>query len=149
MTTVLTTDQAIGREVKAWMGRADIKQKDLSELLGVTQAAISKKLSGRTSFTMEELLRVSSLVGTSLPNLLGDGILNAKIPSTATNNEGEKQEAPIGFIPNGTSYDVVAGARFELATSGLQAPIWGQVITTILLLQKSEPHTALQLKDEA
>ena len=117
---ILTPNQAVAREVKTWMARMDVKKVDLAHVFGISQAGVAKKLRGDSAFSFEDLLKVAGLMGISLNELLGESILNTKIPSSTENNEeGDKEEAPIGFIPNGASYDVVAGARFELATSGL------------------------------
>lgn len=80
--------------------------------------AYLKKLRGEAAFSIEDLLKTAGLMGISLSELLGESILNAKIPSTALSNEGEKKIAPIGFIPTGATYQV-AGAGFEPAASGL------------------------------
>ncbi|WP_425543341.1 helix-turn-helix domain-containing protein [Rothia amarae] len=101
------------------MARRGLNQGDIARILGVTQSSVSEKLRGKIAISITDLITIAAALEISLADLLGEGILNAKIPSTVTNNEGNKEEAPIGFIPNGASYDVVAGARFELATSGL------------------------------
>lgn len=117
----LTTNQVISREIKSWMGRYDLKTIDLANLLGITHAGASKKLRGEASFSIEDLLRVASSLNITIAELLGEGILNAKIPSNAEySNEGDKKKvAPIGFIPTGATYEVVAGRGFEPLTSGL------------------------------
>lgn len=116
---VFSPSQAVAAEVKSWLGRKSMKQSELAKILGISQGSTSEKLRGKIAFSINDLVLISAALEISLADLLGEGILNAKIPSTVTNNEGNKEEAPIGFIPNGASYDVVAGARFELATSGL------------------------------
>lgn len=116
--TPLSPNQVAGREIKTWMLRTNTKQKDLAALLEMTQAGVSKKLRGEAAFTLDDLLKIAGFFELSLAELLGDGVLNAKIPSTALSNEGEKKIAPIGFIPTGATYQV-AGAGFEPAASGL------------------------------
>ncbi|MFW0168748.1 helix-turn-helix domain-containing protein [Rothia sp. P4278] len=114
----LTPNQVAGREIKTWMLRTGTKQKDLAELLEMTQAGVSKKLRGDAAFTLDDLLKIAAFFDLSLAELLGEGVLNAKIPSTAPGSEGEKKIAPIGFIPTGATYQV-AGTGFEPVTSGL------------------------------
>ncbi|MFW0110526.1 helix-turn-helix transcriptional regulator [Rothia sp. P13129] len=110
----------VGREIKVWITRAGIKQKDLAQTLGLSSVSISEKLRGKTLFSLEDLIVTAGMLGITLGELLGENIINAKIPSTAMiNNEGEKKSAPIRFIPTGATYHVVAGTGFEPATSGL------------------------------
>ena len=68
---------------------------------------------------MNKLLRIAEFFQLSLAELLGEGVLKAKIPTTTQlSNDREKKIAPVGFIPTGATY-VVAGAGFEPAASGL------------------------------
>lgn len=116
---IMSPSEAVGKEIKVWMTRLGVTQKDLASALGITQASVSDKLRGKTNFSFSDLVLVSSALQLSLGELLGDGLLNAKIPTTAElSNDGEKKIAPIGFIPNGATY-LVAGAGFEPAASGL------------------------------
>lgn len=116
---ILTPNEAIGKAIKGWMGRFGITQKELAQMLGITQGSTSEKLRGRIAFTINDLIVIAGRMNLTLSELIGEDILNAKIPSIASNNEGEKKIAPVGFKPTGATYEVVAGARFELATSGL------------------------------
>lgn len=105
---LLTPRQALAQEVRVWMSRAGMKQTDLSALLGITTASASRKYNGATAFTFEELLAVAGHLDISLGELMGDGILNARIPKSEVlvgNGKGQKN-APVGFIPNGASYEV-------------------------------------------
>lgn len=116
----LSMPAVVGREIKVWITRAGIKQKDLAQTLGLSSVSGSEKLRGKTLFSLEILIVTAGMLGITLGELLGENIINAKIPSTAMiNNEGEKKSAPIGFIPTGATYQVVAGTGFEPATSGL------------------------------
>lgn len=119
--THLSANEVAGREIKTWMLRSGSKQKDLADLLGISQAAVSKKLRGEAAFTLDDLLSIAGFFNLTLTELLGSSVLNAKIPSNAEySNEGDKKKvAPIGFIPTGATYEVVAGRGFEPLTSGL------------------------------
>ena len=112
--------QVAGKEVKIWMAREGLTQKNIAEILGVSQASISEKLRGKIAFNLNDLVVISAALRLSLGELLGEGILNAKIPTTAElSKDGEKKIAPVGFIPTGATYQMVAGAGFEPAASGL------------------------------
>ena len=119
-TEILTSNEAVAREVKTWMARTDTKTADLATAFGIGRAGVAKKLRGEAAFSIEDLLKTAGLMEISLSDLLGDSILNAKIPTTAENsNDGDKKIAPVGFIPTGATYQLVAGAGFEPAASGL------------------------------
>lgn len=85
-----------------------MKQAELAELLGISQASTSKKLNASSAFTFEELLAIAGSMDISLGELLGDGILNAKLPKAGVlvGSGGRQKNAPVGFIPNGASYEV-------------------------------------------
>lgn len=61
---------AIAAEVRAQMARAGLTQADLAHLAHMTPQSLSKKLRGLTSFTVEELLRISGALGVSPAQLL-------------------------------------------------------------------------------
>lgn len=103
----LTINEAVGREVQLWLKRGNLTQAEVAKLLHLTQGTVSSKLRGRYPFTLQELLTLAGVLNVSLADLLGGGILNTKIPTTTENsNDGEREIAPIGFIPNGASYEV-------------------------------------------
>ena len=54
-------DRAVGEEVWVQMRRRNMAQKDLATRLGVSQSAVSKKLSGVRPWSVAELYVVSDL----------------------------------------------------------------------------------------
>ena len=112
----LNINEAVGREVQVWLRRGKLTQMQVAELLDLTQGTVSAKLRGKSPFALQELLTLAGELGISIGELVGEGILNTKIPSTASSNKGEKKIAPVGFKPTGATYEVVAGAGFEPAT---------------------------------
>ncbi|WP_423817126.1 helix-turn-helix domain-containing protein [Rothia nasimurium] len=115
----LTSNEAVAREVKTWMVRTNVKTTDLADAFGIGRAGVSKKLRGEAAFSIEDLLKTAGLMGISLSELLGESILNAKIPTTTElSTDGEKKIAPIGFIPNGATYEMVASTEPVLAGVG-------------------------------
>ncbi|WP_423817548.1 helix-turn-helix domain-containing protein [Rothia nasimurium] len=121
MTNIITSNQLISREVKAAIGRQDMNQRKLAFAMGISPAALSDKLNGRSNFSVDDLLIVAGTLGLSLDELLGSALVNSRVPSPSyfEDKKGKKKVAPIGFIPNGTTYQMVAGAGFEPAASGL------------------------------
>ncbi|MGP9584997.1 helix-turn-helix domain-containing protein [Micrococcaceae sp. AOP34-BR2-30] len=83
-----TTSQVVGGEVRAWMARLGIRQKDLAELLGVAQPRVSARLRGDVTFDIEELVLIAQHFGVSLGELLGSSLVNEKGPRPAVRDEG-------------------------------------------------------------
>ena len=121
-TTTLTADMALAAEVRAWMGRRQITQTKLGEILGVPQASIYRRLKGEISFSFNELLIIASYFGITVAELVGPALLNAKSPAplqVSQEGRAKKKIAPVELIPTGATYQMVAGAGFEPAASGL------------------------------
>lgn len=62
----------IGRRIQEWMAGAGMRQGGLADALGVTQAAISRKLAGERPWFPEELVAVASLFGRDVGELFGE-----------------------------------------------------------------------------
>lgn len=120
MTNIITSNQLISREVKAAIGRQDMNQRKLAFAMGISPAALSDKLNGRSNFSVDDLLIVAGTLGLSLDELLGSALVNSRVPSPSyfEDEKGKKKVAPIGFIPNGTTYQMVANAEPVLAGVG-------------------------------
>jgi transcriptional regulator with XRE-family HTH domain len=61
--------------IRAEMARRSIRQIVLAQRLGLSQAAISRRLKGETEFSVAELLVVAELLGVPAASLLGDAPL--------------------------------------------------------------------------
>jgi len=59
--------------VRGLMGRHQIRQTQIAVLLGISQAAVSKRVRGETPFSVEELTKVAGLFGVPVTDLL-DGV---------------------------------------------------------------------------
>ena len=113
--TVLLPKGAIAKEIKVWMSRKDLRQKWLAATLGITVPSVSDKLKGITPFTTDELMTIAGALGLSLSELLGEDIVNAKLPAPSYIEEkGKKKVAPIGFIPKGATYQIISGEECAL-----------------------------------
>lgn len=66
----MTTNQAVGEAVHSYMWRKRISQESLATALGITQAAVSKKVRGKRPFSIDELLEVSVVLDTPLSQIL-------------------------------------------------------------------------------
>ncbi|MGO2943989.1 MAG: helix-turn-helix domain-containing protein [Brevibacterium aurantiacum] len=92
----------VSSEVRAWLARRGFRQVWLSDLLGVGQSAISKRLRGVLPFTAPELMMIANALDVSLAELLGDLV-------------NEKNPHPM----DGGSSNNVAGGSLDLPTSRL------------------------------
>lgn len=68
----LTHTERVTRNLRAEMSRAGINQTAVAAHLGLSQQAISRRMSGRTSFTVDELAHVAELLGVSVSVLFGE-----------------------------------------------------------------------------
>lgn len=64
--------KATGRHIKYWMRARQIKQKDLAALVGMTDATISRKLSGKVPLTLEETVNISCHLEVPIDILVGN-----------------------------------------------------------------------------
>src|SRR5699024_1547316 len=67
----LTYNERVGLEIKTWLIRKRLRQSDLASALSLSQGAISQRLIGNQSFSMNELIVASGLFGITLGELLG------------------------------------------------------------------------------
>lgn len=63
-------DAAIGERVRISMWRARITQKQLADALNVDQAAVSRRLRGRTPWKVTDISAAAALLGISVDDLL-------------------------------------------------------------------------------
>jgi transcriptional regulator with XRE-family HTH domain len=68
----LTHSERVARNVRAEMVRAAINQTDIASHLGISQQSISRRLSGRTSFTIDELAHIAIVLNVRLADLIGE-----------------------------------------------------------------------------
>lgn len=62
----------IGQQVQQWMAAAGMRQGTLAKELGLTQAAVSRKLSGERPWFPDELAAVAALFGGTVGELFGE-----------------------------------------------------------------------------
>ena len=100
-----TAHEAIGISVNQLLFTRNIKRQRLGAALGVQGQAISKKLRGQSRWTIEEIYAMAEFFDVDLMDLLP-----RKLP------RGYEIGAP---CDKGPQSNLVAGAGFEPATSGL------------------------------
>ena len=92
--TDLTYNERVGIQIKTWLVRKRLRQSDLSSALSLSQGAVSQRLIGNQSFSMNDLIIASGLFEVTLGELLGPELLNEKGPSPAVRDEGLEECSP-------------------------------------------------------
>lgn len=67
-TATLTT--LVAAEIRAWMGRLDVRQSELARRMGETDQWLSMRLKGRTPIDLNELQRMCSALGVNAVDVL-------------------------------------------------------------------------------
>lgn len=60
----------VARNVRAEMARAGKNQQDIASHLGISQQSVSRRMSGSTPFTIDELAAIAGLLGVRLTELV-------------------------------------------------------------------------------
>lgn len=68
----MNTDSQIGRRVGTLMDARGITQTSMAARMGITQAAISRKLSGERPWFADELATVAGILGVQVGELFGE-----------------------------------------------------------------------------
>ena len=68
----MTKPYGVGANVRAEMARRQLSQTALAAHLGLSQAAVSRRLSGHTPFDVNELASVAAWLGVPASTLLGE-----------------------------------------------------------------------------
>lgn len=66
--------KALAANIRAELARADKTQADLAAVLGLSQAAVSRRLAGRTPMDIPELEVVADWLDVSLAQLLSEPV---------------------------------------------------------------------------
>lgn len=107
----------LGAEVRAWLGRRNVSQRQLARMLGMNPTALNFRIQGKRSFDVTELLKIAALLDISLAQLLGDELLNEKTPRQI--GGGSMFLAASDGISNWGSHDYGIGRRSNPRTSPL------------------------------
>lgn len=65
-----TLTSLVAAEIRAWMGRLDVRQSELARRMGETDQWMSMRLKGRTPIDLNELQRIAQALGLSVLDLL-------------------------------------------------------------------------------
>ena len=76
---------------------------------------MSDRLRGKQNFSLDELFTLAGALDLTVGDLLGDSIVSARVPEPSYIEEkGKKKVAPIGFVPNGATYQIISGEECAL-----------------------------------
>ena len=117
-TATYTATEAVAREIRGLLAKAGLTQKDVASILAITQAGVSDRLRGKQNFSLDELFTLAGALDLTVGDLLGNSIVSAHVPAPSYIEEGQgrikRKVAPIGFIPNGATYQILSGEECAL-----------------------------------
>ena len=116
-TATYTATEAVAREIRGLLAKAGLTQKDVANILAITQAGVSDRLRGKQNFSLDELFTLAGALDLTVGDLLGDSIVSARVPEPSyIEGQGinKRKVAPIGFVPNGATYQILSGEECAL-----------------------------------
>ena len=116
-TATYTATEAVAREIRGLLAKAGLTQKDVANILAITQAGVSDRLRGKQNFSLDELFTLAGALDLTVGDLLGDSIVSARVPEPSYiegQGRNKRKVAPIGFIPKGATYQILSGEECAL-----------------------------------
>ena len=116
-TATYTATEAVAREIRGLLAKAGLAQKDVANILAITQAGVSDRLRGKQNFSLDELFTLAGALDLTVGDLLGDSIVSARVPEPSYiegQGRNKRKVAPIGFVPNGATYQILSGEECAL-----------------------------------
>ena len=161
-TATYTATEAVAREIRGLLAKAGLTQKDVANILAITQAGVSDRLRGKQNFSLDELFTLAGALDLTVGDLLGNSIVSARVPEPSYIEEQgriKRKVAPIGFVPNGATYQILSGEECALwgsnprpadyqtqspktrHTAQKPAPHWGFYIALLVCMCNQSQHT--------
>ena len=78
---------------------------------------MSDRLRGKQNFSLDELFTLAGALDLTVGDLLGDSIVSAWVPEPSYiegQGRNKRKVAPIGFVPNGATYQILSGEESAL-----------------------------------
>ncbi|MVT25708.1 helix-turn-helix domain-containing protein [Nesterenkonia alkaliphila] len=76
----IAANDLVSGEIRAWLSRRGLTQKDLASVLGLSAGSVSWRMKGKTLWAFSELVVVASWLNISIAQLLGEDLVNEKNP---------------------------------------------------------------------
>ena len=109
-----------------------------------TQSGVSDRLRGKQNFSLDELFTLAGALDLTVGDLLGNSIVSARVPEPSyIEGQGriKRKVAPIGFVPNGATYQILSGEECALWGSNPRpADYQTQSPKTRHTAQQTAPH---------
>lgn len=80
-------------ELRAEMARAGVSQKDLAPVLGVSIAAVNRRMLGQVSFRLDELSLIAKHLGVQMDQIIGNEEQIPPALATGTRSPASKRVA--------------------------------------------------------
>lgn len=92
------SNDVVSGEIRAWLSRLNLRQRDLCPILGVSPGQVSARITGRVSWTLDELDVIAAALGitpaeltTPPPGLAGaapvQGVAAVELPRLDSNQQ--------------------------------------------------------------
>lgn len=98
----------VAAEIRAWMGRLEVRQSELARRLGETDQWLSMRLKGRTPIDLNELQRIAAALGIGIGRLLPSDLDDAGVGRTVV-IAGEPRVKTTRAYPHVTDQPTPAG----------------------------------------
>ncbi|QOQ39894.1 helix-turn-helix transcriptional regulator [Trueperella pecoris] len=102
-----SADTLIGEQVRFWLFRRGLNQADLAAGLGLSIPTTSRKLAGKTAWSVTDLARAAAILNVDITDLFRPEVIANEQKKMASHSEEFE------------TISSVAGAGFEPTTSGL------------------------------
>jgi len=82
-TTEIPMRMQVAEEIRIWLIRRRLNGVELAQRAGMTQAYLSRRLTGATPLDVDDLARIARALGVEVMDLLPKGRLNERLPRSS------------------------------------------------------------------
>ena len=138
-TATLEMNVRVANEVRSWLARRQLTQRQLASVLGISPGSLSFRMKGKTPWTFSELVVAANWLDISLAQLLGEELVNEKNPHPmdggSSNGSGRGTRSPDltirGFTP-GVTFTHLNMGDIPLGVGQLIAAAWSKALLDLL-----------------
>ena len=76
--TEMTEDQVVGERVRTWLFRRHVMQRELAAHIGVTPGVMSKKIAGKITWSVTDIVCAAAFLGVGIGDLLPDVLVDRR-----------------------------------------------------------------------
>ncbi|MGV9196593.1 helix-turn-helix domain-containing protein [Arcanobacterium canis] len=104
--TVLSNDYAltvqpdtrVGEQVRLWRHRRGKNQQDIAEMLQIRSATVSRKIAGKTAWSVSDLVKTAAFLNVSITDLLPEDTVEIEQKKMASDSKESKTN--FGLYPS-------------------------------------------------